>query len=174
MTGPDRATPPQGLFSPRPHQWPMEESNRSRTPEDRSGGVGTPGDRSSGPREGPGTPSVEVPDRGEWQSPADPAPSEAFGALASEVRVAVLVESLAAERADEDPLTFSELQEAAGVEESAGFAYHLRQLSGHFLREAGEGDGEGYVLTPAGRRAARAIVAGTFAGTPGTDGHTAS
>ncbi|PSQ17086.1 hypothetical protein BRD00_08625 [Halobacteriales archaeon QS_8_69_26] len=122
----------------------MAEPNRSRDP----------------PGGDPSAPSVEVPEPGAWQSRGDPDPSETFGALASEVRVRVLVELLAAERDDEDPLTFSELQRAAGVEESAGFAYHLRQLSGHFVRE----DGDGYVLTPAGRRAARAVLAGTFAG----------
>jgi len=108
-----------------------------------------------------GTPSVEVPERGEWRSRTDPAPSDAFGALASEVRVTVLVELLAAERADEDPLTFSELHAATNVDESAGFAYHLRQLNGHFLRTVDE---SGYVLTPAGRRAARAVVSGAFTG----------
>jgi len=88
------------------------------------------------------------------------APSEAFQTLASEVRVTVLVELLAAERRGETPLSFSALQSAAGEESSAGFAYHLRQLSDHFLRQREEG----YVLTPAGRRAARAVVAGTFTG----------
>ncbi len=110
-----------------------------------------------------GAPSVAVPERGDRRSGAAPSPaeaSEAFEALASEVRVATLVELLAAERADEDPLTFSELQAGAGVEESAGFAYHLRQLTGTFLRKTGEG----YVLTPAGRRAARAVVSGAFTG----------
>jgi len=124
-------------------------------------GAGSSVDHSEGPGEAPpGAPSVEVQEPGEWQSRGDPAPSETFGALASEVRVRVLVELLAAERDDEDPLTFSELQQAAGVEESAGFAYHLRQLAGQFVRD----DGDGYVLTSAGRRAARAVLAGTFAG----------
>jgi len=118
----------------------------------------------SGPGDDPlGAPSVEVPERGEWRSPDGTAPSEAFSALASEVRVAVLVELLAAERADEDPVPFSALQAAAGVEESAGFAYHLRQLRGQFCRETGDG----YVLTPAGRRAARAVVSGAFTGGAG-------
>ena len=105
-----------------------------------------------------GTPSVEIPERGEWRSSGEITPSEAFGALANEVRVTVLVELLAAERADEQPVAFSELQTAAGVEESAKFAYHLRQLRGTFLSTAEAG----YVLTPAGRRVARAIVSGAF------------
>ena len=92
-----------------------------------------------------------------------PDPDEAFQTLASEVRVTVLLELRSAERAGEDPLAFSELQEAAGADSSAGFAYHLRQLSGHFLRRVEDG----YVLAPPGRRAAEAIVAGTFTD-PGT------
>lgn len=88
------------------------------------------------------------------------APSEAFQTLASEVRVTVLLELLSAERAGEEPVAFSALQSAAGADSSAGFAYHLRQLSGHFVRQADSG----YVLTPAGRRAAEAVVSGTFTG----------
>lgn len=125
----------------------MDESNRSPAPP-------APGE------DPPGAPSVAVPERGEWRSSDGTAPSEAFSALASEVRVAVLVELLAAEERDEDPVAFSALQEAAGVEKSAGFAYHLRQLRGRFLRESGDG----YVLTAAGRRAARAVVSGAFTG----------
>jgi DNA-binding transcriptional ArsR family regulator len=124
----------------------MDESNRPRDP------TRTPGEEPFG------APATEVPDRGERESPDETAASDAFGALASEARVAALVELLAAERSDEDPLTFSELQAAAGVEESAGFAYHLRQLTGRFLSR----EGEGYELTPAGRRAACAVVSGAF------------
>lgn len=89
---------------------------------------------------------------------ADLAPSEAFQTLASEVRVAVLVALLRAERDGDGPRSFSELQERVGSESSAGFAYHLRQLSGHFVRKTTEG----YELTPAGRRAARAVLTGAF------------
>jgi hypothetical protein len=92
------------------------------------------------------------------------APSEAFQTLASEVRVAVLVELLAAERAGETPLSFSALQAAAGHDSSAGFAYHLRQLSGAFV-EQGEA---GYVLTREGRRAAEFVLEGAFTGDPGS------
>jgi len=110
------------------------------------------------------TPDVGVEgggDGGVTEPPGDGlAPSEAFQTLASEVRVAVLLELLAAERAGEQPLPFSTLQSAIGADSSAGFAYHLRQLSGHFVRQ---GD-DGYVLTPAGRRAAQAVLDGTFTG----------
>lgn len=91
------------------------------------------------------------------------APSEAFQALASEVRVTVLCELLAAERAGETPCSFSQLQEAADADSSARFAHHLRQLDGHFVRQSTDG----YELTPAGRRAARTIVSGAFTSPPG-------
>jgi|AntRauMinimDraft_4_1070384.scaffolds.fasta_scaffold00015_74 DNA-binding HxlR family transcriptional regulator len=84
------------------------------------------------------------------------ASEDAFQALASDVRLAVLVHLL---RADHEP-TFSELQSAVGSDSSAGFAYHLRQLDGQFVRKTGES----YELTPAGRRAAQAVLAGTFTG----------
>jgi len=92
------------------------------------------------------------------------APSEAFQTLASEVRVTVLVELLAAERADETPLSFSALQSVADVDSSAGFAYHLRQLSGQFVRQREDG----YTLTPAGRRAAELVLDGAFSGGAGS------
>jgi len=82
------------------------------------------------------------------------ASEDAFQALASDVRLAVLVHLLRAEGAP----SFSALQSAVGSDSSAGFAYHLRQLDGRFVRKTGEG----YELTPAGRRAARAVLAGTF------------
>lgn len=95
-------------------------------------------------------------------------PEEAFQTLASEVRVAALLALLAAEADGEAPLSFSRLQSATGSGSSAGFAYHLRQLSDYFVRKTESG----YVLTPAGRRAAEAVVSGAF--TVGDDGHLAS
>ncbi len=86
------------------------------------------------------------------------APAEAFKTLGNEIRVAVLLKLFTAERSDDPAPTFSDLQEAAGSDSSAGFAYHIRQLSGHFIRQ----ESDRYVLTAAGRRAAEAIVSGTF------------
>ena len=86
------------------------------------------------------------------------AASEAFQALASEVRVSVLVQLLRAERDGDGPRSFAEIQELVGSDSSARFAYHLRQLDGQFVRKTPEG----YVLTPAGRRAATAVLTGTF------------
>lgn len=84
----------------------------------------------------------------------DPVPADAFGALGNETRTRV-VRALA--EADE-PMAFSALHEASGEDTSAGFAYHLRQLDGRYVRETDEG----YVLTYAGREAARDLAAGTY------------
>ena len=88
------------------------------------------------------------------------AASDAFAALGNDVRTSVL-ESLV----EREPLTFSDLLEAAPVDTSAGFAYHLRQLDGRFVRK----DDEGYRLTHAGRRAARAVRAGALTGSVAFD-----
>jgi DNA-binding transcriptional ArsR family regulator len=146
----------------------MEESNRQT------------GDRARGSEPSvASTPTVQVDgerrDGNRVERGAGLAASEVFQTLADETRVAVLVELLAAERAGEAPRSFSELQQATGAESSARFAYHLRQLGDHFVRKGGEGESEsGYVLTAAGRRAAEAIVAGTFTGGPGSDASQAS
>ena len=98
--------------------------------------------------------------------PADP---DAFAALGNGIRLRTLVALL-----ESAPQSFSELAAASGADSTAGFAYHLRQLRDRYVREAdadagdrepGEyatGDGEGYVLTDAGARIARAVRAGTY------------
>jgi hypothetical protein len=99
-------------------------------------------------------------------------PSDAFEALGNEVRMAVLRALANAdgkieqnEGDDESPsgrtMTFSELFEASPVDTTAGFAYHLRQLTGQFVEKTGEEDDQ-YALTYAGSQVARAIVAGTY------------
>jgi nuclear transport factor 2 (NTF2) superfamily protein len=83
------------------------------------------------------------------------APSDAFQALGGETRLAV-VRALATA---EEPLAFSELFAATDEDTSAGFAYHLRQLAGEFVRQR---DDERYELTDAGRAASRNLRAGTY------------
>lgn len=85
-------------------------------------------------------------------------PADAFQALANEVRTDVLAALHEAEVDGDGRLTFSELRAATGADSSAGFAYHLRQLDGPFVAETPDG----YALTDAGRRVARAVAAGTF------------
>ncbi|WP_121741170.1 DUF7351 domain-containing protein [Natronorubrum halophilum] len=99
------------------------------------------------------------------------APSDAFQALGNEIRMGILETML--ERVDGDGpsrVTFSELFEASEVDTSAGFAYHLEQLVGPYLRKHAEGDENGdsdvttagYELTYAGLQIARAIATGTY------------
>lgn len=85
----------------------------------------------------------------------DGAAPDAFQALGNEVRLGVLRTLF--ER--EPPVSFSTLHEASRVEESSGFAYHLRQLTDRYVRQVGD---DGYALTYAGREVARAVAAGTY------------
>lgn len=138
---------------------------------------GRDGDRSV--ETDPGTaPSRSEIDGSERVSP----PADAFQALGNGVRTGILETMLERERAraaDDGPssVSFSALFEASDVETSAGFAYHLRQLVGPYLRKRdgdgsdGEGGGDGndsdeaddgYELTYAGRRIAREIAAGAY------------
>ncbi|WP_227353867.1 Lar family restriction alleviation protein [Haladaptatus salinisoli] len=85
-------------------------------------------------------------------------PADAFGVLGNEVRMAALRALVDAEAEGDDSLAFSDLFEATPAGDTAGFSYHLRQLTDHFVRKT-EG---GYALTYAGREIARAIRAGTY------------
>lgn len=89
------------------------------------------------------------------------APSDAFQVLGNETRMTVLQ---ALVESDEDGVvapvsrTFSELYEATDEDTTAGFAYHLRQLTGHYVRK----EDDEYRLTYAGIAVVRAIAAGTY------------
>ncbi|WP_247001796.1 Lar family restriction alleviation protein [Halosolutus gelatinilyticus] len=86
-------------------------------------------------------------------------PSDAFQALGNEIRMGILETML--DRTDGENRSrtpFSELFEDSDVDTSAGFAYHLEQLVGPYLRKYDDG----YELTYAGERIARAIATGTY------------
>ncbi|GAA0228899.1 ArsR family transcriptional regulator [Haladaptatus pallidirubidus] len=85
-------------------------------------------------------------------------PTDAFSVLGNEIRMAVLRALVDAEADGVDTLAFSELFEATSADNTAGFSYHLRQLTDHFIRKTERG----YALTYAGREIARAIRAGTY------------
>ena len=80
-------------------------------------------------------------------------PSDAFGMLGNDLRTDVL-----RTLADEEPCSFATLSGQSNADTSAGFAYHLRQLDGQFVRQR---DDERYELTTAGREAVRTMKAGT-------------
>lgn len=84
----------------------------------------------------------------------EPAPAEALGTLGNELRTSV-VRTLFDR---DDAQSFSALHEATDAPTSAGFAYHLRQLTDRYVRETADG----YELTDAGRRVARHLAGGTF------------
>ena len=98
-------------------------------------------------------------DMGESEEATRSEPSDAFGRLGNEVRMSILGALLSAgDGTGTATLAFSELFERSAAENTAGFSYHLRQLTGHYLRKTDEG----YALTYAGLKIARAIVAGTY------------
>jgi DNA-binding transcriptional ArsR family regulator len=104
-----------------------------------------------------------------------PDPAELFSVVGNETRVDVLrafVErrrencerAMAGEVDDveawEATLSFSELQEAVGVEDSGQFNYHLQQLLGQYVAE----HEEGYRLTMNGTTVAGTILSGGYRG----------
>jgi len=90
------------------------------------------------------------------------AASDAFKPLGNETRVAVLRAMFEREDGSLRPTsrTFSELYEATDESTTAGFAYHLRQLVGPYLRK--HEDEESYELTYAGPQVGRGLAAGTY------------
>jgi ribosomal protein S27AE len=78
----------------------------------------------------------------------------AFAAVADELRVRILRELWDAD----GPLSFSELREAVGVDDSGRFNYHLGELRGRFVEKTGDG----YDLRYAGRRLVGALHSGVY------------
>lgn len=90
--------------------------------------------------------------------PEVPHPSDVFGDLGNEVRTTVIETLFEASKTRDQPIPFSELFEASSADNTAGFAYHLRQLDGRFVEKSEAG----YTLTYAGRKAAREVAAGSY------------
>lgn len=86
------------------------------------------------------------------------APDEAFAALGNETRMDILRALWEAE----EPLSFSDLREAAGVEDPGNFHYHLERLTDHFVQQADER----YSLRGAGEQVIRAVLAGAITENP--------
>ncbi len=89
------------------------------------------------------------------------AASDAFKPLGNETRVAVLRAMFEREDGHLRPTTrtFSELFEATEESTTAGFAYHLRQLVGPYLRKR---EDDSYELTYAGLQVGRGLATGTY------------
>ncbi|MFP8958481.1 ArsR family transcriptional regulator [Natrialbaceae archaeon A-CW3] len=115
-------------------------------------------------------------DRGESSTLS---PGDAFAVLANETRFEI-VQALWERYEPEDPanlvkfgdlydsdatVTFSELYEHVGYDDTGNFNYHLEQLTDHFVRRTETG----YELTEAGFEVARSVVAGTVCERPRLD-----
>lgn len=86
-------------------------------------------------------------------------PAEAFSLLGDDVRLEIIA---TLDEAAADRVPFSELQDQVGLDDSGQFNYHLSQLVGHFVSKTDEG----YTLTAAGERLARAVAAGLYTDSP--------
>lgn len=82
--------------------------------------------------------------------------ADAFRRLGDPTRVAILAALAVAERRDDPELTFAELRQQAGVDDSGRFNYHLNELQPHFVQSTEEG----YRIRYAGREAYGLIKAG--------------
>ncbi|AUX10827.1 ArsR family transcriptional regulator [Halalkaliarchaeum desulfuricum] len=90
--------------------------------------------------------------------PLDPA--AVFSSLGNETRLSIV--SALHEEAPDTPVQFSALYDRIDLDDSAQFNYHLKKLVPHFVTKTGDG----YDLTAAGRRLARAVAAGTYTESP--------
>mgnify|MGYP006274389805 CR=1 FL=1 len=79
-----------------------------------------------------------------------------FELLANEIRLRIITAlGDASGEGGYASLAFTDLRRATGVEDSGKFTYHLKQLLGEFVEEAGTG----YSLTLAGIKAYQAVIA---------------
>ncbi|MFB6087262.1 MAG: hypothetical protein ABEJ85_01980 [Haloarculaceae archaeon] len=92
-----------------------------------------------------------MPDRDMDEFLADHA--EAFGALADETRLRILLE-IVRRQGTEGPQSYAEVMDVADFEDSGLFNYHLEQLTGHFVME----EDDKYVATAAGVEVAQLLA----------------
>ena len=126
---------------------------------DRSAGTDAGGDREA---DGDGSVAAGEPEA-DRDGPATPRtesrvlPAEVFATLGNDTRVAIL-RALLECGADEAPVSFTDLFDRVDVDDSANFSYHLRQLTGHFVRRSDEG----YEFRSPGRKVVSAIFTGSL------------
>lgn len=92
----------------------------------------------------------------------DVAPAEALSVVANETRLDILE---ALWRAEDRPVRFSDLYDEVGLDDSAQFNYHLKQLTGQYVAKTDDG----YDLRFAGGQIIRSIRAGTYTKQPDLD-----
>lgn len=87
--------------------------------------------------------------------------TEAFGLLADETRLAILLALWEAydPQADDNTVPFSEIFERIDYDDPGNLSYHLEKLEGQFVQQQGEG--EGYRIRTTGLKLVRSVIAGT-------------
>jgi DNA-binding transcriptional ArsR family regulator len=111
------------------------------------------------------TPSAESEAPSEQDGDSEPAartesrmlPAEVFSILGNETRVDIL-RALLELGADDTPVSFTALFEQVDISDSANFSYHLRQLTGHFIKQSEDG----YEFRYPGRKVVSSIFTGTL------------
>lgn len=88
---------------------------------------------------------------------AEMAPAEVFSILGNDTRVDIL-RALLELGADDEPVSFTDLFERVDVDDSANFSYHLRKLTGHFVKQ----HDDGYEFRYPGRKVVSSIFTGTL------------
>lgn len=91
-------------------------------------------------------------------------PDDAFTLLGDTTRIAILEALWRAydPYTGDDAVTFSDLCDAVGTDDTGNFNYHLGRLTGHFVRRTNAG----YELTEPGFKVVRAVVAGGLTDDP--------
>ncbi|GAA0652217.1 winged helix-turn-helix domain-containing protein [Salarchaeum japonicum] len=84
-------------------------------------------------------------------------PADVFSVLGNDTRVDIL-QALLELGADEEPVSFTDLFERVDIEDSANFNYHLRKLTGHFVKQTEDG----YAFRYPGRKVVSSIFTGTL------------
>lgn len=90
------------------------------------------------------------------------APGDAFAALGSEPRLAILRTVADAVEGGASGLGFTEIYDRVGIGSTSQLSYHLTRLEGRFLRQTDDR----YALTQAGDSVVRAVRSGAYSETP--------
>lgn len=83
----------------------------------------------------------------------------ALSSIGNEHRLEILRVLVEAQRERDLPLPFSKIRTRVEIDDPGQLGYHLRQLTGKFIRHTDDG----YALRTAGKNVVRAILSGTFA-----------
>ncbi|GAA0681578.1 ArsR/SmtB family transcription factor [Natronoarchaeum mannanilyticum] len=84
-------------------------------------------------------------------------PADVFSTLGNDTRVDIL-RALLELGADDHPVSFTALFDQVDIDDSANFSYHLRQLTGHFVKQSDDG----YEFRYPGRKVVSSIFTGAL------------